>query len=162
VETEAAVIEANASLQFQVRIRQRGSIGKLMALLDSLTGELEAQSVDPDELKRALLDLSHPIGEGDEANDRRQQARKALEKVMGTPGRILSLKSLAETLEKLTRLERQAYGIENGAPEDDPGSAAGAAAAAAAGSGRSLSDAERAVRLARLLARAPAPAQGAA
>jgi hypothetical protein len=145
--TEAVVVEANATAQYEVRIRQRGSIDRLAKLVDSLTGELEVQCANPEQLAQQLVDLAHPIGEGEVENDRRQAARKLLERHLGTAARVGTVKQLSETLEKLVRMERQAWGIADDDPGDNPAHAAGAAT-----TGRSLSDAERAVRLARLLA----------
>lgn len=146
--TEAVVVEANATAQYEVRIRQRGSIDRLSKLVDSLTGELEFQCADPKKLAQEMLDLAHPTGEGEDENDRRQAARRLLERHLGHAARVATVKQLSETLEKLVRMERQAWGI----ADDDPGDNPAHPATAAAAGGRTLSDAERAVRLARLLA----------
>jgi hypothetical protein len=53
-------------------------------------------------------------GESEEAQDRRVATmRRLLDKVMSGSSRIDNAKKLTEILEKLVKLERQAFGIDN-------------------------------------------------
>lgn len=148
--TEGQIVEANATLQFNVRMAHRQDIKRGRGLLETLMGELETLPSSPkkvDELLRACGDAL-PAAE-------RAQLRAKLLHVGTTASRITSAKACVDILEKLIKLERQAFGIEAGTGEDNPASAVGAAAAAAAGTGKTLNDIERAIRLHRLLAGTP-------
>lgn len=148
--TEQAVVEASAQLQFNVRMDHRTAIKRGRLMWDRLVGELEASLTDPEAIDRVLK----AAGDAFTAQER-GELKKQLLRAGSVGQRIGSAKSLVDMLEKLVRMERVAFGIEDGAPEDDLGSAAGAAAAAAAGNGRALTDAERAIRLHRLLNATP-------
>jgi hypothetical protein len=53
-------------------------------------------------------------GESEEAQDRRVATMcRLLDKVTGGPARIDSAKKLTEMLEKLVKMEREAFGIDN-------------------------------------------------
>ncbi len=47
-------------------------------------------------------------------------AAKALSKAVSLPGRITSLEAMSRTLVNLTKLEREAFGIDNKAKEASP------------------------------------------
>ena len=68
------------------------------------------------------------------------------QKIISLPGRAKIMKDMGETLRVLVGLERQAFGLDGA--ENDP-DAAGA-------SGKSLTDTERPVRLARFINSSPA------
>lgn len=143
--TEAAVVEANATLQYQVRMAHRKDIARGRAIWDQLCGELEATGFGRDEIEKILA------AQGEEMTARqRDDARQTLKRMVGHPSRVASFNTLVHSLERLVKLERQAFGIAVDDPDDNPAGAAGAAAAAAAGASKALTDAERAVRLLRL------------
>lgn len=114
VETENQTVEANAALQASVRISHRKDIGRTRDLFRNLLGELEVSSADPGAIAEAFEMLNDPSGEqSTDAQKRRiEKAREALDKVLSLPGRVDSGKRLTEMLEKLVRLEREAYGID--------------------------------------------------
>lgn len=144
--TESAVVEANAQLQFQVRMDHRKAIKRGRELFGAMMDELEAAGARAEDLE-ALVALA-----GTELTaQQRSDAKRALNRVLSMSTRITSAKQLVEMLEKLVRLERQAFGIGDDDEGDNPANPNGV------GAGRTLSDAERAVRLARLLAGTGAP-----
>lgn len=139
--TENAVVEANAQLQYQVRIEHRQAIKRGRELFGALLDELETSGLKSNELEE-LVRLA-----GEELTaQQRADAKQTIRRVMSMGSRITSAKQLVEMLEKLVRLERQAFGIGDEDPGDNPSIPGGS------GSGKTLSDAERAIRLARLLA----------
>ena len=150
--TENQVVEANAQLQYQIRLSHRADIQRGRALFATLLTELEAVGLNVSELE-ALFDMLNDPEPGNEPSkaqsDRVQKAREQLSKVLSMHGRIDSAKRLVEMLEKLVKMERQAFGI----GDDDEGD--GGSHPAGAASSRIMSDVERAVRLARLLAGTP-------
>jgi hypothetical protein len=118
--TEAAVVEANADVQFRIRMEHRQDIGRTRALFRSLINELEVASSDEgDDLIRTLFEIVHgnPDEEAEESSKaaaaRAQKMREMLHKLLGGPSRVDSAKKLTEMLEKLIRMEREAFGIDN-------------------------------------------------
>ena len=113
---ERDIVAANAGMQMTIRLEHRQDIQRSRKLFQALMGELEG-SGDPDgmELIEKLFDLVHVPegGEDSEAQRRRvDKQREHLAKVLSLPGRVDSAKRLVETLEKLVRMEREAYGID--------------------------------------------------
>lgn len=105
VATDRAIIEANAEVIANVRLGHRKDIGRARRLAMDLLGELEGQSADPglfEELGEMLR------REDDKGQDKRNDIYM---KVISSAGRIDSMKKLAETLQKLVGLERDAYDI---------------------------------------------------
>ena len=115
---EQVVVEANAELQYQVRMRHRGDIAALRALFLSLLEEVKLAS-SPEGLD-ALETLQQLLHEGESDPDdpegvkRAQKMRDSLMRALSTGSRIDSAKKLTEMLEKLVRMEREAFGIDDG------------------------------------------------
>lgn len=84
VATEQAVVEANAEIQYRIRLEHRADIGRTRKLFQALLGEMETA-----------------------------------QQKMAIGGRIDGSKRLAEMLEKIIRLERQAFGIDDAASRPD-------------------------------------------
>jgi hypothetical protein len=103
--TDRAIIEANAEVIANVRLGHRKDIGRARRLAMDLLGELEGQSADPG--------LFEELGEMLRREDDRGQDKRndIYMKVISSVGRIDSMKKLAETLQKLVGLERDAYDI---------------------------------------------------
>lgn len=121
--TESAVIEANASVVYRVRAGHRAHIARSLALFTTLLGELEAIGTSGD-LARDLFEVMHsddaddaPVTDAQKARVNRM--RTTLEAVLSVPGRIDAGKKAIEMLEKLVRLEREAFGIKS--DDDGPG-----------------------------------------
>jgi hypothetical protein len=146
--TERQVVEANATLQFQIRMAHRKDIARGRDLWDKLCGELEATGVTRAEIERLLEANAETM-----TARQRDDARQTLVRMTAIGSRISSFNTLVHSLERLVKMERQAFGIggEEGEEGDNPAHPAGFVP----GHGRGLSDAERAIRLARLLQFAP-------
>lgn len=122
--TEQQVVEANAELQYQVRMEHRSDIKRTRQLFLSLLEEIE---VATDHEGRSLIETLAEIVNGpqdeeteeseQESKRRAERMRKQLNQLLDGAGRVDSAKKLTEMLEKLVKLERQAFGIE----DDDKG-----------------------------------------
>lgn len=112
--TEQQVVEANAELQYRVRMESREDVTRLERLTRSLLCELEAQTDDPLLFTTLgeLLDRSGPDAAGKWKSDKRQEL---YEKVISASWRIDAAKKLVEMTEKLIKLKYQVFGIEDGA-----------------------------------------------
>lgn len=135
---EKQVVDANAQAVAEVRLAHRKDIHRARKLTNALLDELERQT-DPDTL--AMLNelgdmLRAPDNNGvDKLNDLYQ-------KVISLPERSRTMKTLAESLQKLVDMERVAFGMD---AKVQPGALDGLQ------STKTLNDVERAVRLASIL-----------
>ena len=135
---EKQVVDANAQAVAEVRLAHRKDIHRARKLTNTLLDELEQQT-DPDTL--AMLNelgemLRAPDNNGvDKLNDLYQ-------KVISLPERSRTMKTLAESLQKLVDMERAAFGMD---AKVQPGALDGPQ------STKTLNDVERAVRLASIL-----------
>lgn len=144
---EKAIIAANATRQYEVRIRQRGAIETARQRMESLSAELDLAPITRDQIEHLLS-----IQPDQMTARQKDDARQILTRLVSLSSRIASSSTLMQNLERVIKLENAAYGITDAPGEDTP---AGAAEAAAAGVVRTLSDTERAVRLVRLLQMTP-------
>ena len=105
---ERQIVDANAQAVADVRLAHRRDINRARRLTNALLDELEKQT-DPDTL--VLLDelgelLRNPDDKGlDKIND-------LYRKVIELPERSKTMKVLAESLQKLVDMERQAFGMD--------------------------------------------------
>lgn len=143
--TERQVVEINAQAVADVRLAHRQDIQRSRSLCMSLLEELQLQTTRPElfeEIEKALAaredGVALPVAT-------RAKLQEGLTKAMSLSGRSSTMRSLAESLRVLVGLEREAWGIKSdGDGEGGP-----------VGVGRELTDAERAVRMSRLLAGNP-------
>ncbi|MFK8398159.1 hypothetical protein M2D07_006570 [Pseudomonas sp. BGr12] len=133
---ERQVIEANAEAVATVRLAHRRDIQRSRSIVMRLLDELELQT-GPETvvLLEQLGDLMRR--EDDKGQDK---LNDLYHKLISLPGRAKTMKDLGESLRVLVLLERQAFGF------DAPSGADGSPVA-----GKDMTDAERAVRLSRLL-----------
>lgn len=112
---ERAVVEANAEVQYRVRMEQRADIARTRALFGKLLAEIEAVTEwsDAQELVRQMHEV---VNGGEDGKRASRSAEDMLQRVLSGPGRIDSAKKLVETLEKLVRMEREAHGIDASKP----------------------------------------------
>jgi len=135
--SEREVIETNAQAIVNVRLSHRTRLSEGREINKSMMAELSAQCGSENaELLRRLGDMMRAPDEfgNDKLND-------LYLKIVSLPGRAKTMKDLADSLVKLIDKERQAFDLDNG--PDDPNSDL-----------VSLTDAQRASRLAFLLAKA--------
>lgn len=100
------VNEANAEVQFEVRMRHRSDLKRLRNLFDNLLEEIVRETADPE--------LFEELGEMLRApDDKGQDKRNDLYmKVIGRSARVDDTKKLTDLFEKLVRMEREAFGID--------------------------------------------------
>ena len=138
---ERELIDANAQAIVSVRLSHRKDIQRsrriAMALLEELEQQAGGEQVAMLEQLGELLRSEDDKGQ-DKLND-------LYHKVISLPGRAKTMKDLGESLRVLVTLERQAFGLDN----------VGADGEAQNGPTKQLTDAERAVRLSRLMSGNP-------
>ena len=114
---ERQVIDAAATAVADIRIAHRKDIQRARRLTNALLDELE-QETDP-----ATLALLSQLGEllyfpDDKGKDKLNELYHA---IIGLPERSKTMKVLAESLQKLVDMERQAFGMDKEAERrDDP------------------------------------------
>ena len=109
---EKEVVEANAEMQTQIILGQRGNIVRYRTLAIQMLRELEASTEFPEEFEKLAEMMAAPDEKGvDRLNE-------IYRKVISLPQRVDSLKKLAEVLKILIGLERQAFGIADGEGTD--------------------------------------------
>lgn len=133
---EKQVVDANAQAVADVRLAHRRDIHRARKLTNSLLDELEKQT-DPDTLVM-LAELGDLLRAPDENG--MDKLNDLYQKVISLPERSKTMKTLAESLQKLVDMERVAFGMDaKQAPESEQGRL------------KQMNDAERAVRLASIL-----------
>lgn len=109
-----------------------------------MLGELEVTcNPEGQGLIEALLDATREPDEDETTEDRKLRRKRQLDlmgKILNLPGRIDSVRKLSEILDRLVRIEREAYGIKVDEPPDPNGPE------------RRFSDAEAASRASALIA----------
>lgn len=104
-ETEVDIIDAVATKQTTILVRQQKTIERKQSLVEKLLDELEHQTINRETYEQ-LGELMHAPDENG-----RDKLHDIYMKSMGTSGRVDTAKKLAETLKVLVGLERQAVGI---------------------------------------------------
>ena len=139
--SERAVIDANAQAIVSVRLSHRRDIQRSRSITIRLLEELELQS------GRENTELLEQLGELMRREDERGQDKlnDLYHKIISLPGRAKTMKDLGESLRVLVTLERQAFGLDTAGPDGE----------AQNGPAKQLTDAERAVRLSRLMSGSP-------
>jgi hypothetical protein len=122
--SEKAVIEATSETQKDVILGHRQDIARARKLAMSLLNELEGESADP-ELLSALGELVYPALKEETDAKLATKTLEAFRKASSLPGRVATMKALAEALKNLIPMEREAFGIESKTPLDDALKASG-------------------------------------
>jgi hypothetical protein len=108
---QEVVVEANADLQFRVRMAHRTDIGRARSLFGKLLAELEIVT-DNKELYEQLGELLDESGPDSNGTWRKDKINEIYRKVISLSGRVSDAKSLSDMLERVVKLERQAFGID--------------------------------------------------
>lgn len=145
---ERQLIEVNAQAVADVRLAHRRDIHRARRLTNALLDELEQQT-DPE-----TLVLLKELGEVMRAPDDKgmDKLNDLYHKVIELPERSKTMKVLAESLQKLVDMERQAFGMDVKGGSDAGGEDGKPT--------RELTDTERAVRLLHMLKSNPAVSAG--
>lgn len=116
---EQTIVEANAEIQYRIRMSHRKGLSKLCAVKETLLAHIESVAVNLDDLGDIVEMMRNPDDKGqDKANDR---LRKAMERSTV----IDDLKKLAEIDEKIRKGEREAFSITDAPGSDTPEDAFG-------------------------------------
>lgn len=137
---ERQVVEANAQAVADIRLGHRRDIRRARTLTNALLDELEKQT-DPDTLAM-LSELGELLHSPDEKTGR-DRINELYHAVISLPERSKTMKTLAESLQKLVDMERTAFGMD-GKPTAEEGAA------------KTITDTERAAKVSALLAAAQA------
>lgn len=109
--TENQIVTVNAEAIASIQISHRRDIGRARKLVSSLLGELEAQTGDTALFGELGVLMAKPNDNGyDKLTD-------IYNKVLSLPGRTDAMRKLVESLKVLISLERQAYRMDDDAPE---------------------------------------------
>jgi hypothetical protein len=107
---EKAVVDANAQLVYQIRMEHRQDIGRSRKLFQALLHELE-QLTDHQDLYEEIADLYDQSGPDSSGKWKTDKANELYRKIISLGGRVDNGKKLVEMIEKLVKLEREAFGI---------------------------------------------------
>lgn len=111
---ERAVVEANATAIMRVRLAHRKDIAREREHTNRLLAELEAVGdVAPELREAANIAVALATSTDPDARKIARWVQDAVNKVADLPGRIASMKMLADTTTKLVTLERQAYSLDD-------------------------------------------------
>jgi len=141
---EREVIDANAAAIADVRLAHRRDIQRTRGITMRLLEELEYQTGAENVF--LLASLGDMMRSPDEYG--RDKLNDLYRAIVSLPGRAKTMKDLAASLVSLIDKEREAFSIGAKTPNGDDGAGSGASL-------RDLTDAERAVRLSRLLGSNP-------
>ena len=114
---EQAVVEANAELQYRIRMEHRQDIGRTRGLFQALLGEVETATREKNTFE-LVLDRIRKLTECESDETAKKMLFESLadlqadiHKLTSVHGRIDAAKKLTEILERVVRLEREAFGI---------------------------------------------------
>jgi len=102
---EQQVIEANAMMQADIILRHRSSIGEAREHMQQLLKEAAKQSGNVELLEK----LAELVTADDTPSNKRYEV---FMRAISLPSRAQTLDKLASALERIVRLERQAFGID--------------------------------------------------
>jgi hypothetical protein len=107
-------IEVAATVRTNIVLAHRGDAQRARALTMALLGELEHQTASPElyELLYELLGDPVDSAESATAKERRRKHMDSFQRAMSLGSRTATMKSLAESLQKVVAIEREAFGIE--------------------------------------------------
>lgn len=108
--TERQEVESSAQVVANVRLSHQGDIGRARRLFQSLLGEIE--DVSTKDGQSLIEQLANAI-DCDDDDERQKRIRQSIERVCSMTGRVDNAKKLTEMLEKLVRMEREAFGIKD-------------------------------------------------
>lgn len=117
VATEKEVVDANAELQYRVRMEHRQDIASTRELFKALLAEVKGVTLDLEvfeELRGALVQIKASEGRGGvDVGELVQRIGDSITRLTNVGSRIDHARKLTETLERLVRMEREAFGIKD-------------------------------------------------
>lgn len=126
--TDAVIIEVNAQLQANVLLSHRKDINRYRNLTSRLLEEIEIETCNSESFAELSELIIWKAGDDEDGAavqtsaeyNRMAMMQKLFDKVMSNPGRVDSMKKLADTLKTLIGLERQALGLKDDNPVEPP------------------------------------------
>ena len=118
---DSEIIEVNAVFQANTLLSHRKDITRYRSLVSKLLSEIEVETDNPEpfaELADMIIWQSQDgdtVQTKDEVN-RMNRMQSLFDRVMSNPGRVDSMKKLADIMKILIALERQAIGLKDDAP----------------------------------------------
>ena len=107
--TDAVIVESNAQAVVRIRLQHRRDIARARVVATSLLDDLETISDNVSLIER----LAAAVAKGLELSPKETEQRvAAVRKAFDLPSRAGMMKSLADTMTKLIKLEREAYGLD--------------------------------------------------
>lgn len=134
--SERQIIDVNAQAIVNVRLSHRSDLGRGRGIVNAMLEELSMQCGS--ENAELLAQLGEMMRSPDDFGQ--DKLNDLYHKVISLPGRAKTMKDLAESLSKLIDKERQAFGLDKDATGEDKAA--------------TLTDAQRASRLAALIEKA--------
>lgn len=116
--TEKEVVDANAHDRADAVLKQQSMAGRLMRLVENMASELELETTDP----ALFAQLGHLMDQGI-GEAKADKVAETYQKIMALPGRVETMKKLAEAFEKVVRIQRLALGMDDPTPPPLPPSA---------------------------------------
>lgn len=107
-QTEADIVDANATMQANIIIGHRTDVQKARALTMRLMTELEHQTLFQELYQQLGKMMERPDDHG------RDKLAELYQKAMSLSSRSSTLKALVDSLKSLVGLEREAFGIDSG------------------------------------------------
>ena len=115
---EIVVVEANAELQYRIRMEHRQDIGRTRNLFKSLLGEVELATQEKGTFEAVIAIMGKIIAAETDDDAKKLMASQFgdlegdIRKLTSINNRIDSAKKLTEILERLVKMEREAFGID--------------------------------------------------
>lgn len=123
VDTEQA-IEVAATIQKNVILQSQKRLQRLQKHLDGMIGEFEAQAMSPQDIEDVAVLVAMTQGQMNEVESSPAVVERrvaSFKKLLSLGDRLGSFKTIADITKTLMGIERQAFGIQDGAEAgDDP------------------------------------------
>lgn len=118
----AVDIAVAATVRTNIILAHRGDALRARTLTMQLLGELEHQTANQDLYERLQEILEDPTNSDDSAsaNDRSRKRQELFQKAISLTNRTGTMKALAESLQKVVAIEREAFGIESKSSDEQP------------------------------------------
>ena len=118
-QSEKVIVEDNAQAVSIILIAQKGSIQRSHTLFAGLMSELELTTANR-ELFEQLGELLDNTSKDEDGKVRQDKLNEIYRKVISMPGRVDAAKKVIEMLEKIVRMEREAFGVDKQDGESNP------------------------------------------
>lgn len=105
--TETEIIEANSNIQVEIVLKHRQIIARLRATVENLLSGLETKCIHTGH----LMEIAREMAQGDQDGKLDKKKLQAMMKLLGLGEDANILETLSRSIERLVKLERQAFGL---------------------------------------------------